>query len=276
MQAIIEEFSTFLLDNKSIVVLSGAGVSTGSGIPDYRDRNGDWKNAEPIQFADFVRSRDYRKRYWARSYVGWRRFSKAKPNGAHHAVAQLESTGKLDTLITQNVDGLHSDAGSRRVINLHGELSKVRCLDCETIQPRSEHQQRMQDANPDWLSEAVRYKPDGDAELSKGAEHDFQVPDCPACSGVVKPHVVMFGEAVPKDRVGDAMAAVDRADGLLVMGSSLMVFSGFRFARRAAELKKPIAIINQGRTRADDIASVKVDDDCGRALSAALKSFTLS
>ena len=151
MQANIEALSSFLLGNNSIVVLSGAGVSTGSGIPDYRDRNGDWKNAEPIQFADFVRSSDYRKRYWARSYVGWRHFSKARPNGAHHAVAQLESTGKLDTLITQNVDGLHSDAGSRRVINLHGELSKVRCLDCDTIQPRSEHQQRMQDANPDRI-----------------------------------------------------------------------------------------------------------------------------
>ena len=134
----------------------------------------------------------------------------------------------------------------------------------------------MQDANPDWLSEAMRYKPDGDAELSDGAEHDFRVPDCTACGGVVKPHVVMFGEAVPKDRVSGAMAAVGRADALLVMGSSLMVFSGFRFARRAAELEKPIAIVNQGRTRADDIASVKVDDECGRALSVALESLTPS
>lgn len=270
MTPAIRSFGEFLSRTDSLAVLSGAGVSTASGIPDYRDREGGWKHAQPIQYGDFVRSDDARKRYWSRSYVGWQRFSAARPNAAHHALARLESTGKVDTLITQNVDGLHSEAGSRRVIDLHGRLSEVICLTCSRLRPRSEYQQELKEANSDWHAEVFRYKPDGDAELAANSHEDFNVSGCAGCGGIVKPDVVMFGEAVPKDRVRDASTAIERTSALLVIGSSLMVFSGFRFARQAREQRKPIAIVNQGRTRADEIATLKVDADCATALRAAL------
>ena len=262
----ISALGTFIAKARSLTVLSGAGVSTASGIPDYRDRNGDWKHSQPIQFGDFMRSEASRRRYWSRSYVGWRRFSAAKPNAAHYALARLEEGGKIDTLITQNVDGLHTEAGSRAVIDLHGELGKVRCTDCGVVTGRAEFQAQLAAANPDWAAEALAYRADGDVEL---AEHDmpqFLVPDCQTCGGILKPDVVMFGEGVPKKRVESAMEAVDRADALLVVGSSLMVFSGFRFARRARETGKAIAIINRGRTRADALATLKVDEDCSMVL----------
>ena len=263
------QLADFLAENGSVAVVSGAGVSTSSGIPDYRDRNGEWKHAQPIQFQDFVKDVVFRKRYWARSYVGWQRFSGARPNAAHFALAGLEATGKVDTLITQNVDRLHSAAGSRRVIDLHGDLSKVRCLACNTTRTRHDYQQTLEGANPDWHAEVFRYKPDGDAELADNSHKEFCVPGCAACDGIVKPDVVMFGETVPKERVRNASGAIDRANALLVVGSSLMLFSGFRFARQALAQKKPIAIINNGRTRADDIAELKVEADCGDTLSAA-------
>ena len=264
-----KELADFLARNKSLAVLSGAGVSTASGIPDYRDRNGDWKHAQPIQFPDFVKNPAARQRYWARSYVGWQRFSRARPNAAHYTLAGLEATGIVDTLITQNVDRLHSAAGSRRVIDLHGDLGIVRCLDCNATQTRPDYQQALQDANRGWHADVFRYKPDGDAELAANSHDEFRVPGCAACGGVVKPDVVMFGESVPKQRVQNAADAIDRADALLVVGSSLMLFSGFRFARQAQEQGKPIAIVNNGRTRADDIAEIKVEADCGDTLSAA-------
>lgn len=264
----------FLTDARSVVVLSGAGVSTASGIPDYRDRDGAWKHAQPIQFGPFVRDEETRRRYWARSYVGWQRFSAARPNTAHQVLAELEKAVDIDTLITQNVDGLHSLAGSSNVIELHGELSKVRCLGCDATTSRAEFQQRLRAMNPNWHADVFGYKPDGDAELAERNYRDFDVPACGVCGGIIKPDVVMFGESVPADRVSKAMAAVERAAALLVTGSSLMVFSGYRFARLAAAANKPIAIVNQGRTRADDIATLKVDDDCATALGAALRSLT--
>lgn len=263
------QLADFLAKTGSVAVLSGAGVSTSSGIPDYRDRNGDWKHAQPIQFPDFVKSPDSRKRYWARSYVGWQRFSGARPNAAHDALAGLEAIGKVDTVITQNVDRLHSEAGSRRVIDLHGDLGKVRCIACNGTYSRLEFQQALKEANPDWHAEVFRLKPDGDAELADNSHDAFEVPGCKICAGIVKPHVVMFGENVPRERVDDASAAVRRADALLVVGSSLMLFSGYRFARQAAEQGKQVAIINQGKTRADDIAALKVEADCGDVLVAA-------
>ena len=259
----------FLSEARSLAVLGGAGISTASGIPDYRDRNGERKSAEPIQYQDFVRNEASRQRYWARSYVGWPRFSKATPNAAHYALAEMEAAGKVTTLITQNVDRLHHEAGSRSVIELHGDLGKVRCVSCGDSTPRDEFQQRLADSNPDWHAAAFRYKPDGDAELAEQSCAEFNVPGCAICGGIVKPDVVMFGESVPKERVGKAMCAVDDADALLVVGSSLMVFSGYRFARRAEALGKPIAIVNQGVTRADDIAALKVDEDCTEVLGAA-------
>ena len=263
------QLADFLARNGSVAVVSGAGVSTSSGIPDHRDRNGEWKHAEPIQFTDFVNKLRARKRYWARSYVGWQRFSRARPNAAHFALARLEASGKVDTLITQNVDRLHSEAGSRRVIDLHGDLSKVRCIACNTTRTRHDYQQALKGANPDWHTQVFRYKPDGDAELADNSHEGFHVPGCAACDGIVKPDVVMFGETVPKERVQKASDAIDRAAALLIVGSSLMLFSGFRFARQAREQDKPIAIVNNGRTRADDIAELKIEVDCGTALSAA-------
>ncbi len=263
----IQALAELLANTQSMTVLTGAGVSTGSGIPDYRDRNGEWKQAPPMQFGEFAKSDEARQRYWARSYVGWQRFGGAAPNAAHHALARLEAAGRIDTLITQNVDRLHSEAGSERVIDLHGDLSQVRCIDCGQTSARSAFQEAMKTANPDWHARVSRYRPDGDAELASDTHLDFQVPACAACGGRLKPDVVMFGETVPKDRVDEAMAAVDRADALLIAGSSLMVFSGFRFARRAHEISKPIIVINRGKTRADDMATLKIDADVGEVLS---------
>ena len=262
--------AAFLDNVDTLAVLSGAGVSTPSGIPDYRDRNGDWKSSQPIQYGDFVASVSARRRYWSRSYIGWQRFSKAAPNAAHSAIARLESAGKVDTLVTQNVDELHARAGSRRVIDLHGRLSKVRCLGCDTVSERAAFQAALQAANPGWDATAQRFRADGDADIDHEASQDFVVPDCENCGGTLKPDVVMFGESVPRARVQDAMDAVDRADALLVAGSSLMVFSGFRFARRASESGTPIVIVNQGRTRADDLATLKIDADCAELLPAAV------
>ncbi len=256
------QLGKFLDKYQKVTVLSGAGISTASGIPDYRDRNGKWKDAQPVQYADFIGSEKTRRRYWARSYAGWQRFSSAQPNAAHSALAILEEAGKVGCLITQNVDELHHQAGSRNVIELHGVLSRVRCLSCDGIQARTDWQSRLQAANPGWYSEVAAYRPDGDAILDANAYETFHVPACESCDGVIKPDVVFFGESVPKARVAAGLSAVEDNDALLIVGSSLMVFSGYRFARRAAELDKPIAILNQGKTRADDMADLKIDDDC--------------
>ena len=255
-------FSDFLDNHPSLTVLTGAGVSTASGIPDYRDRDGNSKVKTPIQFPDFAAKEATRQRYWARSFVGWQRFSKAAPNTAHQALATLESRGKIDTLITQNVDGLHRKAGNRNLILLHGDLAKVVCLDCGDRFSRRDYQQQLEIANSNWHAKVFAMKPDGDAELAEENLSQFEVPACESCGGIVKPDVVMFGENVPRQRVEDATESVKRSDALLILGSSLMVFSGFRFARQAHELGKPVVIVNQGRTRADDLASLKFDADC--------------
>lgn len=214
-----------------------------------------------------MRSASFRQRYWARSFVGWQRFSQAAPNAAHRALARLESDGKIDTLITQNVDGLHRKAGSHRVIDLHGNLARVSCQQCDHKESRARYQQQLKDANPDWHACVFRFNPDGDADVAETSLDAFAVPACDRCGGIIKPDVVMFGENVPRDRVAAATAAVERSDALLIIGSSLMVYSGFRFARLAAKLHKPIVLVNQGRTRADDLAALKLDDDCVRILS---------
>jgi NAD-dependent SIR2 family protein deacetylase len=274
MQAQFDTLNQFLDATSSLAVLTGAGVSTASGIPDYRDDDGNWKHARPIQFAEFSNSQRTRQRYWARSFLGWQRFSRARPSAAHAALAALEHTGKIETLITQNVDGLHDAAGSRRVIDLHGDLGRTCCLDCGAQRLREDYQRAMREANADWHATVFRHKPDGDADLAEDASLDFSVVPCERCGGVVKPDVVMFGESVPRDRVEDAVAAVERADAMLVVGSSLMLYSGFRFARQAHELGKPIAILNRGKTRADDLAALKIEADCGPALAAGIQSLT--
>ena len=260
------ELRRFIARAGRVAVVTGAGVSTASGIPDYRDRNGDWKHARPVQYADFVARPEVRQRYWARSFAGWGRIANATPNPAHTALAALEAGGQIDTLITQNVDGLHHRAGSRRVIDLHGRLQTVRCMGCGERTCRDDWQEQLAAANPSWRSETDYFAPDGDAKLKDEEVIDFVTPDCRSCGGFVKPDVVFFGENVPKHRVASAFEALDRSDALLVVGSSLMVYSGYRFVRRAVENAKPIAIVNQGRTRADDVATLKIDADCGDIL----------
>ncbi|MEO0997831.1 MAG: NAD-dependent protein deacetylase [Pseudomonadota bacterium] len=255
-----------------LAIVSGAGISTASGIPDYRGRDGQWRHARPVQYPDFVARAAVRQRYWAHSLLGWPRMAGARPNAAHRALADMQSQIETTALITQNVDGLHQQAGSTGVIDLHGRLDTVSCLSCKTTFPRADWQHALTTLNPGWFEqiEAVRDAPDGDAAID-GADYDsFVVRDCPVCGGIVKPDVVFFGEAVPPTRVEAAYRAVDTADALLVVGSSLVVFSGFRFARRAAAADKPIALVNLGYNRAADLATLTIDEDCNVVLPAAL------
>jgi len=247
--------------------LTGAGCSTDSGIPDYRDANGDWKRARPVMFQPFMSDIHTRCRYWARSLVGWRRFGRALPNGAHRALARLEQSGRAEVLVTQNVDGLHSSAGSTCVIDLHGRMDRVRCMDCEKRTDREEMQQRLLDLNPSWERLDAGAAPDGDADLDGLDFSTFLVPACMSCGGILKPDVVFYGENVPRERVTAAMEAVERADAMLVVGSSLMVYSGYRFAQVASKSGKPIAAVNLGRTRADELLALKVNQPCVSALA---------
>ena len=260
-----------LLASGEVVALTGAGVSTDSGIPAYRDEEGRWKQSAPMQFKDFTGSERSRQRYWARSMVGWERMAQAKPNPAHDALAELERRGHLRLLITQNVDGLHSAAGSQNVVDLHGRLDRVICLDCRSVSPRSELQARLVANNADFLGHDFVTRADGDVELSVDYER-FRVAPCSDCGGVLKPDVVFFGENVPLARVQTAMGALEGARALLIVGSSLMVFSGFRFARVAAKLGVPIAVVNHGKTRADELSSLRVDGNVGELLQGALRA----
>ncbi|HET7542663.1 MAG TPA: NAD-dependent protein deacetylase [Polyangiaceae bacterium] len=262
-----------LLSAGSVFVLTGAGVSTDSGIPDYRDERGAWKGREPIQYRDFVSSDAVRRRYWARSMMGFPLLARAAPNAAHHALAELEVRRALSLLVTQNVDGLHHSAGSRGVVDLHGRIDQVRCLGCGALTSRATLQSELSVRNPDFLpvNVPVRVKPDGDAELSEVDYQRFELVDCGACGGILKPHVVFFGENVPAERVKHAMAALEQAKALLIVGTSLMVYSGFRFARAAARLGLPIAIVNRGVTRADELSVLKIHGNVGDVLREALR-----
>jgi NAD-dependent SIR2 family protein deacetylase len=264
--------SAALARHRRWFVLTGAGVSTLSGIPAYRDEQGAWKHKAPIQFRDFVQSEALRRRYWARSFVGFERVQRAEPNGAHHALARFERLGRARLLVTQNVDGLHQKAGSGRVIDLHGQLAEVECLACRERSSRAAMQHRLLSHNP-WLAAvtSAHATPDGDAELDGSSHETLVIPSCEACAdGMLKPAVVFFGENVPKARIDQAYDALAESDALLVVGSSLMVFSGYRFARRAAELGKPVVVLNQGLTRADALAALKLEGECGALLDAAV------
>ncbi|WP_428624327.1 NAD-dependent protein deacetylase [Sedimenticola sp.] len=247
----------FMAQHPQLFVLTGAGCSTDSGIPDYRDNNGLWKRRKPILYQEFMGSEHTRQRYWARSYLGWIPFSQAKPNAAHQALAILESRGRIHQLVTQNVDGLHQKAGSRRVIDLHGRLQQLRCQSCGEPESRHWMQQKLASLNPGIEAYTAAIAPDGDADL----ETDFtqiQIPGCPICGGVLKPDVVFYGEQVPRHRIDAVYAALRQADALLVAGTSLMVFSAFQFVREAVRQGKPVVAINQGKTRADDLLALKV------------------
>jgi NAD-dependent SIR2 family protein deacetylase len=249
-----------------LVVLSGAGCSTESGIPDYRDEHGNWKRTPPMQYQQFIGSVAARQRYWARALAGWQAFRDVSPNRAHQVLARLEQSGRLDTLLTQNVDGLHQRAGSRNVIDLHGRIDAVECLQCARHWPRARVQQQLEQRNPHWVTRASSIAPDGDALMAETDFSSFCLVDCEHCEGMLKPAVVFFGESVPEERVRRAFAAVEGADALLVVGSSLMVFSGYRFVRSACERGIPVAIINLGRTRADAEVPIKIEAPCAVVL----------
>jgi NAD-dependent SIR2 family protein deacetylase len=239
-------------------VLTGAGCSTDSGIPDYRDTDGAWKRQRPIELQPFLRDPQMRARYWARSLIGWRSFGQAEPNVAHRALAALERGGRIGLLVTQNVDGLHQAAGSRRVVDLHGRLDRVACLGCRAGWKRATWQRHLQERNAAWVGISAPVAPDGDADLEGVDFSTFEVPDCPLCGGIVKPDVVFFGENVPRWRHAQATAALAECDAMLVVGSSLMVFSGYRYVLAARRQGLRVAAVNLGRTRADDLLSLKV------------------
>nr|WP_246633529.1 NAD-dependent protein deacetylase [Pseudonocardia nigra] len=255
-----------VLSDRPITALTGAGLSTDSGIPDYRGPGSPRRT--PMTFQEFVSGEAAQRRYWARSHVGWARMAHAAPNPGHRAIAALERAGALHGVITQNVDGLHTQAGSRAVIDLHGRIADVVCLGCGAHTPRVELQERLRELNPGFVEvagAAVEVAPDGDAELE--AVEGFRPAWCPACGGVLKPDVVFFGENVPRARVERAYAMVDAAAALLVAGSSLTVMSGLRFVRHAHKHGVPVVIVNRGGTRGDELATVLVDGGCSEVLS---------
>ncbi|NUO48213.1 MAG: NAD-dependent protein deacetylase [Polyangiaceae bacterium] len=255
-----------MVRSRRAVALTGAGLSTESGIPDYRGATSRLRPRTPLQHRDFLRDPAVRRRYWARSFVGWPRISRAQPNAGHEAVAELERLGIVSGVITQNVDRLHRAAGSRRVIELHGALAETRCLSCGLIESREDLQARMVRMNPAIDVTRAMAAPDGDADLDAAVVQGFNVPSCTSCDGVLKPDVVFFGDNVPRPVVDEAFAMVDAAEVLLVLGTSLAVFSGYRFVRRAAERDIPIAIVNEGETRGDALATIRIDARLGDVL----------
>ncbi len=248
------------------LVITGAGLSAASGIPTYRDDKGNWLRSDPIQHQDFIQSAASRQRYWARSMAGWPIVARAKPNMAHRALVDLEAEGRIAMLVTQNVDRLHQYAGQQRVIDLHGRLDRVRCRRCGRLALRDEIQRQLLRLNPAFPVPQAGARPDGDADVDPARLADFRVPACSLCDGVLMPDVVFFGGSVGRRKVAHVIRAVDAADALLVAGSSMTVFSGFRFCRLAQQLGKPVVVINRGVTRADAIASLKVPLDCSAVL----------
>ena len=256
-----------------VVVLSGAGISTESGIPDYRGPSGQLRSRLPVTLQEFTASPAARRRYWARSHVGWQRIARAQPNPGHLAVAALQQRGAVTGIITQNVDGLHQAAGARDVIELHGGLHHVVCLDCGARSPRTELDERLRAVNGEPLAEIAQSNPDGDVELADELIESFVLVGCECCgSDLLKPDVVFFGENVPRPRVTRCFELVERAASLLVLGSSLTVMSGLRFVHRAAADGIPVAIVNQGATRGDEHADIKLDGPLGPTLSALASS----
>ncbi len=250
------------------MALTGAGLSTESGIPDYRSPESLLRARRPIHGPEFVRSEGARKRYWARSALGWERFRLAEPNTGHRALASLERRGVVAHVVTQNVDRLHRKAGTRHVTELHGALAEVVCLACGALEDRDALQARMLALNPGWTSVAASAAPDGDADLPPERVDSFEVPGCAGCGGVLKPRVVFFGDNVPRAVVDEAFAAVDSAAVLLVVGSSLAVYSGYRFLRRAVERGVPVAIVNRGPVRGEEHAAIKIEASTGEVLAA--------
>src|SRR5262245_4442186 len=269
MNVVDDRLRGWIARHRRVFALTGAGCSTASGIPDYRDDHGEWKRRPPVMIQAFRTQDAVYRRYWARAYAGWPRLTNAEPNAAHRAFAQWENAGTLHHVVTQNVDGLHQRAGSRAVVDLHGRLDFVICLGCGARTSRSAIQEAIAGENDGWHVEAVT-APDGDADVDGHVIESFVPPRCAACGGLLKPDVVFFGENVPGERYERAREALAAADALLVAGSSLMVYSGFRFVRVAHEAGLPIAIVNCGRTRGDDLAELKIERDVGSTLTEAV------
>jgi NAD-dependent SIR2 family protein deacetylase len=267
----LEESALQLLSSESCFILTGAGMSTDSGIPDYRGPESIKKKRNPIQHKEFVGQEEARRRYWARSSIGWPLVRDAAPNNGHFALAEIERMGGVSGIVTQNVDGLHQAAGSRDVVELHGSLYDVRCLSCGRHESRESVQQRLFRLNPEWSAQSDEIAPDGDVELPEGLEQRFRVPSCRHCGGVLKPDVVFFGDTVPKERVEEAWRRYYAAGCVFVVGSSLTVFSGYRFVKAAAKEGKPVLIVNGGPTRGDAEADVKIDGRIAEVLTRLLR-----
>jgi NAD-dependent SIR2 family protein deacetylase len=266
--------AAFLDRHPRALVLTGAGLSTASGIPDYRDRDGTRRGKPPIHGPDFRKSEAVQRRYWARSMIGWPVLAQARPNHGHRAIARLERIGRIGSVLTQNVDGLHGQAGSHGVLELHGNIHTVVCLDCSAVFPRAFVQGQLEDFNPHMAGADATPLPDGDASVEPNELASFRLPFCTCCGGTLMPNVVFFGDNVPPARTTIALEQMERADALLVVGSSLMVYSGFRFCRMAQAAGKPIAAINLGRTRADELLDIKIEESAERVLPLALELLT--
>lgn len=249
-----------------LLLLTGAGLSVQSGIPTYRDDSGTWQRSEPILHQDFIDQETTRQRYWARSLAGWPYVQQAQPNRCHSALVELERSGHIPLLVTQNVDRLHQRAGHREVVDLHGRLDRVVCLGCRQLAPRETLQQELLALNPGFSAANAEQQADGDAAVEAAQVDGFSVPVCAHCGGILMPDVVFFGGSVPKHRVERINREIVNSDAVLVLGSSLMVYSGFRFCRLAREVNKPLLIVNRGITRADELATLKLSVDCGEAL----------
>jgi NAD-dependent SIR2 family protein deacetylase len=262
-----ERLARFIDTHRRLFVLTGAGCSTRSGIPDYRDAQGNWKRAPPITWQHFAASDVARARYWSRSLVGWPAFAQARPNGAHAALMRLQQAGRLACLVTQNVDGLHQAAGSDPVVDLHGRLDRVCCTACAARSTRAALQSWLMQANPDWIGRSPRMAPDGDADFDDAGLPPFVVPVCP-CGGMLRPDVVFFGETVPPEVVRAAFDGLGSAEAMLIVGSSLSVHSGFRFARWASQQGMPLVALNLGRTRAEAMLAFRVAGDAAEVLAA--------
>jgi NAD-dependent SIR2 family protein deacetylase len=266
----LHQLADFIDRHPRMLVLTGAGMSTASGIPDYRDKDGVRRGKAPVQGPEFRKLDAVRRRYWARSMVGYPTLARAQPNAGHGALAEMAAQRRIGALMTQNVDGLHQRAGSEQVLELHGNIHHVACLDCHASFSRAFIQTQLVDANPHLAGLDAKAAPDGDAHLEPEDLDEFYIPWCVHCGGMLKPDVVFFGDGVPADRTREALGRMDDADALLVIGSSLIVFSGFRFCRMAAQANKPIAAINLGMTRADDLLSLKIEDSAERVLPSVL------
>ncbi|MBI5922505.1 MAG: NAD-dependent protein deacetylase [Betaproteobacteria bacterium] len=266
----------FIASHRPVLVLTGAGCSTDSGIPDYRDESGQWRRRQPVTHQEFLAAPVVRQRYWARSMVGWPKFQHAAPNLAHRILADLEQAGYVGCLVTQNVDGLHQEAGQDKLIEIHGNIGQVVCMACGEQSARARLQQRLEELNPRFRGLAAPLAPDGDADFLPEDLSGFAIPGCEHCGGVLKPDVVFFGDNIPRPRVAAAMAALEQAAALLVVGSSLMVYSGFRFCQQAKALGKPIAVVNRGVTRADHLLDLKLEHSCAEILAATSAALTLT